>query len=112
MRFRWKGKTFWPDLGAERIIAAEREAEKIAVEIKSFTEPIVLHEFYEAIGQYEVYNTALKQLDRERKVVLAIPENIWSNLNTQEFVTAFFAIKSIPYFVYNFEKETIEQWIK
>ena len=55
MRFRWKGRTIWPDLGIERVIAAEKGLEKIAVEIKSFLEPIQLHEFYEAIGQYDTY---------------------------------------------------------
>ena len=50
MRFRWKGRTIWPDLGVEKVIAAERDAEKIAVEIKSFLSPVLLADFYEALG--------------------------------------------------------------
>jgi hypothetical protein len=40
------------DLGAERLIAAQRGDEKIAVEIKSFTGPSAIHEMQMALGQY------------------------------------------------------------
>ncbi|HEY9802629.1 MAG TPA: element excision factor XisH family protein [Leptolyngbyaceae cyanobacterium] len=39
------------DLGAERLIAAQRDNEKIAVEIKSFLAPSSLSEFHTALGQ-------------------------------------------------------------
>ena len=35
-RVEWKGAVYMPDLGAERVLAAERGTEKIAVEIKTF----------------------------------------------------------------------------
>lgn len=38
------------DLGAEKVIAAEREGLKIAVEIKSFLGPSKISEFYGALG--------------------------------------------------------------
>jgi hypothetical protein len=41
------------DLGAERVIAAERGNEKIAVEIKSFLDQSPVSEFHKALGQYE-----------------------------------------------------------
>ena len=47
------------DLGAERILGAEKGNDKIAVEIKSFLGPSLLTEFYQALGQYNVYNLAL-----------------------------------------------------
>ena len=40
------------DLGAERLIAAQREEEKITVEIKSFLAPSALSEFHTALGQF------------------------------------------------------------
>lgn len=39
------------DLGAERIIAAEKDNEKIAIEIKSFIGDSTITDFYEAMGQ-------------------------------------------------------------
>lgn len=53
------------DLGAERVIAAERGNEKIAVEIKSFVGQSPVSEFHKAIGQYENYRLSLEELDPE-----------------------------------------------
>ena len=59
LRVEWQGAVYLPDLGAERVLAAERGVEKIAVEIKTFMGQILQHEFYEALGQYDSYSFAL-----------------------------------------------------
>ena len=46
------------DLAAEKIIAAEKEGQKIAIEIKSFTGASLLANFHEAIGLYLDYRVA------------------------------------------------------
>jgi hypothetical protein len=40
------------DLGAEQLLAAERDTTRIAVEIKSFARPSLVHEFHSVLGQY------------------------------------------------------------
>jgi hypothetical protein len=40
------------DLGAERLIAAHKGEQRIAVEIKSFAAPSAISEFHTALGQY------------------------------------------------------------
>nr|WP_218919478.1 element excision factor XisH family protein [Spirosoma aerolatum] len=56
------------DLGAERILAAERETEgkleKVAIEIKSFLSPSFMRDFHQAVGQYT--NTIFYFVDRKR----------------------------------------------
>jgi len=47
------------DLGAEKLIGAEKEGRKIAVEIKSFIEPSKVYAFHQAFGQYMIYQMAL-----------------------------------------------------
>jgi hypothetical protein len=42
------------DIGAEKIITAEKGAERIAVEVKSFVHVSVLHDFLLAVGQHYV----------------------------------------------------------
>jgi len=42
LSLRFSGIDFFIDLGAERLIAAERGQEKIAVEIKSFIRPSII----------------------------------------------------------------------
>ena len=49
------------DLGAEKIIAAERDGEKIAVEIKIFIGSSNIYEFHTAIGQFINYRVALEE---------------------------------------------------
>jgi XisH protein len=43
------------DLGAERLIAAQRESEQIAIEIKTFSNASFITALYEALGKYIVY---------------------------------------------------------
>lgn len=53
------------DLGAE-IVGAEREGEKIAVEIKSFVGLSDLDAFEEAMGQFLLYKPALTKKEPDR----------------------------------------------
>lgn len=60
------------DLGAERILAAERGSEKIAVEVKVFGGRSKISEFEKAIGQYDLYQIYLEELDPGRILFLAV----------------------------------------
>ena len=60
------------DLGAEKLIAAERGADRIAVEIKSFIGASDMEDLYQAIGQFILYRKALSRVDPERTLFLAI----------------------------------------
>ncbi|TAE25396.1 MAG: XisH protein [Cytophagales bacterium] len=66
------------DLGAEMLIAAQKESVKIAVEIKSFTGPSTINEFHKAVGQFNDYFVALQIQDPERVLYLAVPDEIWN----------------------------------
>ena len=65
--------TLYVDLGAERIIAAERENEKIAVEIKSFIGGSAVSAFHTALGQYLNYRLLMQEQYNSYKLYLAIP---------------------------------------
>ena len=51
---------FYIDLGAERLIGATRDGEKIAVEIKTFLGASTISEFHTAIGPFINYRIALE----------------------------------------------------
>ena len=77
------GRDLYIDLGAENsTIGAEREGQKIAVEIKSFLRPSALEDLHDAVGQYAVYRSVLEQVEPGRTLYLAVPlrvhEGIWS----------------------------------
>lgn len=47
------------DLGAEMLLAAQKDSQKIAVEIKRFVGPSTINEFHKAVGQFNDYFVAL-----------------------------------------------------
>ncbi|MDX2285801.1 MAG: element excision factor XisH family protein [Bacteroidia bacterium] len=61
------------DLGAEKLIGAEKAGSKIAVEVKSFVGMSVLADFYAAIGQCVYDQAALDAEEPDRKLYLAVP---------------------------------------
>ena len=76
---KWLGTTLQVDLGAERIIAAEKGAEKIAVEVKSFISPSIIEDLKDALGQFLIYRASLKIYEPERRVFLALRHDVYDN---------------------------------
>jgi hypothetical protein len=68
------------DLGAERLIAAERETEKIAVEIKSFITESQVVDVEKAIGQYGLYRRFLQMQEPDRELYLAVPQYAYEDI--------------------------------
>lgn len=77
-------RSVFVDLGAERLIAAERGTEKIAVEVKSFLGPSLIQDLELAWGQFFLYKRALQKQEAERKLYLAIDETIFETFFTEE----------------------------
>jgi len=67
-RIRLTRKNLFVDLGAERLIAADRGTEKIAVEIKSFTRASDIKDLEDALGQFILYERLLLRYAPERVV--------------------------------------------
>ncbi|MEQ9367467.1 MAG: XisH family protein [Coleofasciculus chthonoplastes F3-SA18-01] len=65
-------------LGGERLLAAERSSEKIAVEVKSFLAPSTIYEFHLAVGQCFSYQIALRSQQPERQLYLAVRSSMTS----------------------------------
>lgn len=70
-------KSVFVDLGAERILAAEKGGDKIAVEIKSFQGLSDPHDLEAAIGQYVFYRSLLTRYEPGRRLFLAVPESVF-----------------------------------
>ena len=69
------------DLGAERMLAAEKGSEKIAIEVKSFRGGSQIHDFHSALGQYLNYRLGLQDSETSRDLYLAIPNSVYESLN-------------------------------
>ncbi len=62
-----------------RFIAAERNGQKIAVEVKSFIGTSTIFEFHTALGQFINYRYALEVQEPERVLYLAVPSNAYND---------------------------------
>jgi hypothetical protein len=89
------------DLGAERLLAAQRDAEKIAVEVKSFTNPSAISEFHTAVGQYFNYRYALSIQEPDRTLYLAVPSQTYDQFFRLKFVEEVIQNQQILIVVYN-----------
>lgn len=109
--FRVGGVDFEIDLGAEKIIGAEKEGQLIATEIKTFLEDSPVSAFHRATGQYDNYERGLRYYQPERVLYLAVPIAIFTTFFQRPFVQWTLIEKKIKIVVYHPAKETIIQWI-
>lgn len=100
------------DLAAENAIAAERDTEKIAVEIKSFIAGSDISEFHTALGQYLNYVQALEEHEPERIAYLAVPEETYKDFFQINFIQRTIKKYQMKLIVYEPIEEEIILWIK
>ena len=100
------------DLGAEKVIVAEKGLTKIAVEVKSFLNPSIIHDFIKATGQYRVYSIVMKKRQLDRALYLAMPDFVYDELIEYPFVKDTIEDSSIKFILFDQHSETIVQWIE
>jgi XisH protein len=112
LKFKYGNVNFQVDLGAERLVAAERAGEKIAVEIKSFLNPSAITDFYAALGQFLSYRLGLEETEPERLLYLAVPVDAYRTFFQLEFTQTAIKKYQVLLVVYDPVNEVIVQWIK
>jgi hypothetical protein len=99
------------DLGAESTIAAQRDQEKIAIEIKSFITDSDISEFHGALGQYLNYIQALEDKEPERILYLAVPLETYDDFFQLPFIQKSIRRYAINLIIYDPIQEDIKSWI-
>ncbi|MFM5986672.1 MAG: XisH family protein [Sphaerospermopsis kisseleviana] len=100
------------DLAAETTIAAEKETEKIAVEIKSFIGDSEISSFHTALGQYLNYSQALEEQEPTRIIYLAVPFETYYEFFQLPFIQRMLQKYQVKLIIYDPKQEEIRQWIK
>lgn len=100
------------DLAAESAIAAERNTEKIAVEIKSFIGDSEISAFHTALGQYLNYHQALEEQEPDRIVYLAVPDETYQDFFQLPFIQRALGRYQVKLMVYDPKQEEILRWIR
>lgn len=98
------------DLAADRVLAAEKADQKIAVEVKSFLNSSAITDFHAALGQFLNYRLALHLTDSDRSLYLAIPIDVFESFFQEKFVQTAVELYQLKLIVYDPQKQVIVQW--
>ena len=98
-------------MGAERIISAEKGAEKIVVEVKSFVGESDVKDLEQALGQYILYHQILKEIGEDRKLYLAVSRPTFNSVFTIELGQMLLRNEIIKLLVFDDVAKEIVQWI-
>jgi hypothetical protein len=104
-------KNVFIDIGAERVLAAERNEEKIAVEVKSFQGPSDLRDLEMALGQYVLYRSLLVRVEPERSLFLAVPHLVYFNTLDEPIARPVIEDAVIKLLLFDPVEERIVRWI-
>jgi XisH protein len=99
------------DLGAEKLLAAEKQEQRIAVEVKSFISPSLVKDLEQALGQYILYGQVLKLQNSDRLLYLAIAETVFLDFFSEELPQLMVKLNNVRLLVFDPDTEEIVKWI-
>lgn len=99
------------DLGAERLISAEKELQKIVVEVKSFVGQSDVKDLQQALGQYVLYHQILNEMEIKRVLYLAVSQPTFNSVFSIELGQILLKNQIVRLIVFDDESEVIVQWI-
>jgi hypothetical protein len=108
----YEGKYLYADLAAERTLAAERNGEKIIVEIKSFVGQSIIQDFKEMLGHYVLYLPLLAETASDYKLFVAVDSATYDNDFQHPVIRLSLTQTHVPLIVIETDKEEVVEWIK
>ena len=104
------GRNIYVDLEAESPIAAQKEGRKIAVEVKSFSNPSEVYDLEKAIGQYVMYRELLAHKESERALYLAISIETYKGIFSEPLGELMVETQQLKLVIFDEIQEVIQQW--
>lgn len=111
LRLAWGGRDMYVDLGAERLLAAEKAGQRIAVEVKSFIGDSEIDDLEKALGQYIVYRAVLAETEPQRVLYLAVPNAIVRDVFEEPLGQLLLKNYSVQIIGFDPQTEEIVTWI-
>ncbi len=111
LTLQFGSRSVFVDLGAKKLLAAEREGQRIAVEIKSFVGKSLVKDWENAIGQYSLYLKILSKREPDRALYLAITEEIYTSFFQEDIVQVVLEDRTIKIIVIDPIQEVVTRWI-
>lgn len=111
LKLKWEETDLFVDLGAEKLILAEKDKQFIAVEIKSFVGKSKVADLENALGQYILYFDVLEESEPGRKLYLAISSSVYEKVFADSIGQLPIRKGRLLLLVFDEDTEEIEQWI-
>jgi hypothetical protein len=108
---QYRRTTLYADLGAERPIAAERDGQRLVVEVKNFVGASKMQDLKEALGQYDIYRYLLEETAPDHKLYVAVSAVAYKSFFKQDVVQLILNKHQLPLIVVDIETEEIKLWI-
>jgi hypothetical protein len=105
------GDRLYVDLAAEKSIAAEKQGQKILVEVKSFLGRSFINDLEQAVGQYVVYRDILIETALDFELYLAITQGIYKSYFQRQLTQMIINRNQVKLLIVDPESEVIVQWI-
>ena len=99
------------DIADARLIAAEREGQKIVVNIECFFGRSLMTDFHLAVGRYKLYQMLVEKTAPEYEIYLAIDDITYENFFQREGIDFLVRSSQIKIFVVNIDEQEILQWL-
>jgi len=99
------------DPGAQRLIAASRENQKIAVEIKSFVGKSEMDDLEDALGKYVLYLSLLEEKEPDRMLFLAVTRETFDGVFSEPSGHILIRKLNLRIIIFDDKKEVIVKWI-
>lgn len=104
-------RNLYIDLGAEQLIAAEKDIRKIAIEVKSFRSASEMKDLEEAVGQFVLYERLLQRYEPDRKLYLAVSDDVQESIFEEEAGQVLLEDKIIRLVTFDINQEEITRWM-
>jgi hypothetical protein len=111
LKLPFGSRRLYVDLAADKLLVAEKQNLRIAVEVKSFTGRSAMADLERALGQYLMYSQALNKHEAGRVLYLALPEEVFFDLTNDQVVSILSEEMQIRLLVYDPTTQTLIRWI-
>ena len=107
-------RNVYVDLGAEKLLAAQKNERRIAVEVKSFIRASPVQDLESALGQYVLYRGLLKESNnhQDRVLYLAIRNLIFQDFFIEKIAQIAIRSNQLKLLVFDASMEEVVQWIE
>ncbi|NES69636.1 MAG: fatty-acid synthase [Okeania sp. SIO2D1] len=110
-RLKWGARELFVDLGLSKLIAAQKAEQKIAVEIKSFTNPSSIADLEQALGQYLLYRAVLEEVQPYFLLYLAVRKITYQAIFSEPIGELVINKYKVNLLVFESKKQEVWQWI-